>query len=90
LFENKTNLYSERFFTMAKLPVVTARECIRALEQIGFRVIRQRGSHITMRRDNPPGQVTVPEHKGRDLKPGTLRRVIKDAGLSVDEFRGLL
>ena len=73
---------------MAKLPIVSARECVRALKKAGFYVARQRGSHITLRRDNPPGRVTVPNHK--TMKPGTLHRVIKDAGLTVDEFVDLL
>ncbi len=73
---------------MAKLPVISARECIGALELAGFYIARQKGSHITLRRDLPPGRVTVPNHK--TLKPGTLSRVIKDAGLTVDEFIDLL
>ena len=55
---------------MAKLPVLSARECIAALEKVGFYVIRQRGSHITLRCDNPPGRVTVPNHK--ELRTGML------------------
>ncbi len=47
---------------MPKLPVLSARECITALERAGFNVIRQRGSHITLRRDNPPARMTVPNH----------------------------
>jgi len=73
---------------VAKLPVISAGERIRALEKAGFYVARQKGSHITLRRDNPPGRVTVPNHK--TMKPGTLNRVIKDAGLNVDEFVDLL
>jgi predicted RNA binding protein YcfA (HicA-like mRNA interferase family) len=46
-----------------KLPVVSARECIRALQKIGFEVNRQRGSHITLIRGDPPGRVTIPNHK---------------------------
>ncbi len=73
---------------MAKLPVISARECIRALEKAGFYIARQKGSHITLRRNDPLGRVTVPNHK--TMKPGTLSRVIKDAGLTVDEFVDLL
>jgi predicted RNA binding protein YcfA (HicA-like mRNA interferase family) len=73
---------------VAKLPVVSARECVKALGKIGFYVARQKGSHITMRRDAPPGRVTVPNHQ--TIKPGMLRRIINDAGLTVDEFRDLL
>jgi predicted RNA binding protein YcfA (HicA-like mRNA interferase family) len=73
---------------MAKLPVLSARECIAALQKAGFYVIRQRGSHITLRRDKPPARVTVPNHK--ELKTGMLRGIIRDAGLTVDEFIDLL
>ena len=73
---------------MPKLPVVSAGQCIKALEKIGYEVDRQRGSHITVIRDNPYGRVTVPNHK--ELKPGMLRRIIRDAGLTVTEFIDLL
>jgi predicted RNA binding protein YcfA (HicA-like mRNA interferase family) len=73
---------------VAKLPVLSARECIVALEKVGFYVIRQRGSHITLRRDSPPGRVTVPNHK--ELRTGMLRAIIRQAGLTVEEFSELL
>jgi predicted RNA binding protein YcfA (HicA-like mRNA interferase family) len=49
--------------------VLSARECIAALEKAGFYVSHQRGSYITLRRDTPPGRVIVPNHKA--LKKGT-------------------
>lgn len=73
---------------MAKLPVVSAREVIRALAKIGFYVVRQKGSHITLKNDDTNVTVTVPNHN--PLKPGMLRRIIRDARLTVDEFTGLL
>jgi predicted RNA binding protein YcfA (HicA-like mRNA interferase family) len=73
---------------MARLPVLSARECIAALEKAGFYVSHQRGSHITLRRDTPPGRVTVPNHK--ELKKGMLRGIIRQAGMTVDEFLELL
>ncbi len=59
-----------------------------ALQKAGFYVSRQKGSHITLRRDDPKGRVTVPNHKA--IKPGMLRRIINDAGLTVEEFIELL
>ena len=59
-----------------------------ALQKVGFVIIRQKGSHITLRRDAPKGRVTVPNHN--PLKPGMLHRIIKDAALTVDEFIDLL
>jgi len=73
---------------MPGLPVISARECIRALERAGYYISRQRGSHITLRRDDPPGRVTIPNHK--ELKSGTLRSILRQASLSVDEFLELL
>ena len=73
---------------MPKLPVVKASECIRVLQRVGFTVTRQKGSHITLHRPDPRGRTTVPNHG--TLKPGMLHRIIKDAGLTVDEFIDLL
>jgi predicted RNA binding protein YcfA (HicA-like mRNA interferase family) len=50
--------------------------------------MRQKGSHIYMRRDNPFMQISVPNHK--TLKPGTLRSLIRQSGLTVDKFNNLL
>jgi predicted RNA binding protein YcfA (HicA-like mRNA interferase family) len=59
-----------------------------ALERAGFTFLRQRGSHMILRRDNPRALVTVPDH--RAIKRGTLRGIIADAGLTVGEFIALL
>jgi predicted RNA binding protein YcfA (HicA-like mRNA interferase family) len=58
------------------------------LERGGFILQRQRGSHITMLRAEPFALVVVPDHK--ELDRGTLRAIIRQAGLSVDEFIELL
>jgi predicted RNA binding protein YcfA (HicA-like mRNA interferase family) len=73
---------------LGKLLVISGRECINALKKAGFLFKRQKGSHIVLRRDIPFGQVVVPDHK--ELDRGTLRAIIKQAGLSVDEFLNLL
>jgi predicted RNA binding protein YcfA (HicA-like mRNA interferase family) len=73
---------------MSKLPLISGRECIKALGKIGFYFKRQEGSHIVMRRDDPFSQVIVPDHK--ELDRGTLRAIIRQVGLSVDEFSKLL
>ena len=69
---------------MSKLPWLSGQECVAILLRFGFHVIRQRGSHIVMRRDDPFAQVTVPDHK--ELDRGTLRAIIRQSGLSVEEF----
>ena len=73
---------------MSKLPVVSGAECIKALEKVGFVVYRQKGSHITLVRADPKAQTTIPNHK--ELERGTLRAIIRQVGLSVDEFVALL
>ena len=73
---------------MSKLPVVSGRECIKALSKRGFHFKRQEGSHIVLRRDNPFAQVVVPDHK--ELDRGTLKSIIRMAGLSTDDFLKLL
>lgn len=73
---------------MSKLPSVSGRKCVKALTKSGFYFKRQEGSHIILRRDDPFSQVVVPDHK--ELDRGTLRSIIRMAGLSVDEFVKLL
>jgi predicted RNA binding protein YcfA (HicA-like mRNA interferase family) len=73
---------------MNKLPVISGRECVRALERAGFYLKRQKGSHLILRRDEPFAQVVVPDHKVLDR--GTLRAIVRHAGLSVGEFVNLL
>ena len=73
---------------MPKLPRVSSRECIRALEKAGFYFVRQKGSHIVMRRNTPFAQTVVPENT--EIPVGTLRSILHDADLSVEEFIDLL
>jgi len=53
---------------MSNLPRISGRECIKALNRIGFYSKRQEGSHVVLRRDDPFGQVVVPDHKELDLE----------------------
>ena len=69
---------------MTPLPRISGRECIKALEQIGFVVIRRESSHVILRRDSPFAQLVVPDHK--ELDRGTLRAIIRQAGLTVEQF----
>lgn len=73
---------------MSKLPVISGADCVKALGKAGFEVYRQRGSHITVVRKSPSSQTTIPNHK--ELDRGTLRAIIRQAGLTVDEFIALL
>jgi len=74
---------------VAKLPSdLSGRQVRAALERAGFVFRRQTGSHMILRRDAPYGRAVVPDHKA--IRPGTLRRIIADAGMTVDEFLYLL
>jgi len=73
---------------MSPLPQISGQECVRILESAGFYFKRQQGSHIVLRRDDPFAQVVVPNHKMLDR--GTLRAIIRQAGLSVNEFVELM
>ena len=74
-----------------RLPVLNGAEVIRALEKAGFVLVRTAGSHKVLdHRDDSSRTVIVPVHAGRDMKPGTLRGVIKQAGLTVEEFKTFL
>jgi predicted RNA binding protein YcfA (HicA-like mRNA interferase family) len=75
---------------MTELPVVTPRQVIRALQKAGFFVHHIRGSHYFLKHpDHPALRVTVAHHN-KDLKRGTLRAIVRDAGISVEEFVKLL
>jgi predicted RNA binding protein YcfA (HicA-like mRNA interferase family) len=74
-----------------RLPVVNGSAVLRALKRAGFNVDRIVGSHhVLVFPGDPTRTVTVPVHSGRDLKPGTLRSIIREAGFSVEEFNDLL
>ena len=73
---------------MSRLPVISGQTCMKTLAKVGFYLRRQRGGHLILRRDNPHAQVVVPNH--RELDKGTLRSIIRQAQLEVDEFIELL
>ena len=74
---------------MARLPVVSGRQLVRALEKTGYVVDRQKGSHIILRQTQTPfRRVTVPDH--RELAKGTLRAILREVGLTSDELVDLL
>ena len=69
---------------MSKLPVLSGQECVRALVRSGFYLKRRTGSHLILRRDDPFCQLVVPDH--RVLDRGTLRAILRQAGVDVEEF----
>ena len=68
-----------------KLPTdVSGQELVKALLRVGFVVNRQRGSHIVLRRASPFARVVVPDHK--QIRAGTLRQILTEAGLTVEDL----
>ena len=75
---------------MAKLPSLASRKVIQALIRAGFVEDRQKGSHLILIHPDTKGRTVVPVHSGRTIKEPLLRAIIRDAGLSVDEFIALM
>lgn len=71
---------------MPKLKRISGEETIRRLEKLGFQRIRQRGSHVALKKHTPDGDIgcVVPLHK--ELAIGTLHGILKQAKLSIEEF----
>ena len=73
---------------MTKLPVIAGRDLVRALQQAGFQLDRQKGSHMILFRADPPTTLSVPDH--RELDRGTLRALLRQAGVTPEELIRLL
>jgi predicted RNA binding protein YcfA (HicA-like mRNA interferase family) len=74
---------------LSKLKPVEAERIVKALAKIGFKSIRQHGSHLVMK--HPDGRITVvPVHKGEELGRGILRKIAKDAKISREELMQIL
>ena len=70
---------------MGQIPILKPREVIGILRDLGFELIRQKGSHCQFK--HPDGrQTTVPDHKGRDLAPFLTRQIAKDIGMTIEDF----
>ena len=74
---------------MTKLPIMSGRELCKALGKIGYFIDHQTGSHIILRNDEPPHRrLTIPDHK--EIAKGTFKSIMRQAGLTMDEFRDLM
>ncbi len=67
---------------MPELPRISGKDAIRAFERLGFAQVRQKGSHVVLRRDSKG--CVIPLHKS--LSAGTLKSAIRQAGITVEEF----
>jgi predicted RNA binding protein YcfA (HicA-like mRNA interferase family) len=75
---------------MPKLPVISGNQTIKCFEKIGYQVVRQRGSHVRMhhKSNSTKKPLTIPRH--RTLGKGLLRKLLRDAEISIEEFAKLL
>ena len=71
---------------MPRLPVLSGADIVKALERLGFTAIRQRGSHVVMRRGG--AGTVVPQH--REVKLGTLTGILRQAQVAADDFLAAL
>jgi len=75
---------------LTRLPQASGKEIIAALQRGGFVLTHVRGSHHYLRKAGASGLVVVPVHGNRALPAGTLRSILRQAGLSVDDLQDLL
>lgn len=73
---------------MSKLPVISGQQLVKALGKAGFQIDRRKGSHMMLYRADPPTTLSVPDH--RELDRGTLRSLLRQAGVSPEDFVRLL
>ncbi|MCL4438703.1 MAG: type II toxin-antitoxin system HicA family toxin [Candidatus Thermoplasmatota archaeon] len=73
---------------MPKLPIVSGKDAVKALSKVGFEFRRQVGSHMVLKRVKDGKRVTIPDHD--ELPKGTLRAIIRQCDLTVEEFIKLL
>ena len=71
---------------MPRMPRISSKEAIRALERLGFDRVRQTGSHVVMKKGTEEGEIgcVVPLH--RELKVGTLNSILKQAQITIEKF----
>jgi predicted RNA binding protein YcfA (HicA-like mRNA interferase family) len=73
---------------MPRRPVVSGREAVAAFRRAGWQISRRVGDHVIMEKEGMAATLSVPQHK--ELRPGTLHVLLKNAHLRADEFRQLL
>jgi predicted RNA binding protein YcfA (HicA-like mRNA interferase family) len=74
---------------LSVLPILSGKEVVKALVKLGYERDRQKGSHIVLRQNIYPfRRIVIPDHK--EISKGTLRAIIRETGLTVEEFRKLI
>jgi predicted RNA binding protein YcfA (HicA-like mRNA interferase family) len=74
---------------MSKLPILTGLELIKILEKVGFKNVRQKGSHVFLKHQD--NRITIiPVHKGKDIDRSLLRKILRDTKISPDNLKDIL
>ena len=73
---------------MSRLPILTGLELIKILEKVGFKIIRQKGSHVFLKHQDNRATI-IPVHKGKDIDRALLRKILRDTKISPDEFKDI-
>jgi predicted RNA binding protein YcfA (HicA-like mRNA interferase family) len=71
---------------LSRLGSYAGEEVVRAFHEAGWRIVRHKGSHIILTKEGHDATLSIPVHRGRNVKRGTLRDLIRDAGMTVEEF----
>jgi len=74
---------------LPKIPPISPNKLVKILEKEGFKVIRQKGSHVIMINSRKT-RIVIPVHPGKDIKPGLMRAILREAGISREKFLKLL
>jgi len=74
---------------LPKIPPISPNKIVKILEKEGFKVIRQKGSHVIMINSRKT-RIVIPVHPGKDIKPGLIRAILREAGISREKFLKLL
>jgi len=71
---------------LSRLGSYKGEEVVKAFQRAGWKITRQRSSHVILEKEGHEATLSIPVHKGKNVKRGTLRDLIKDARMSVDEY----
>lgn len=75
---------------MSRLPRITGKDILSAFTRHGYRLIHLRGSHHYLEPPDGQGLITIPVHAGKIVKPGVLKNILEQAGISVQDFIEML
>ena len=71
---------------MSHLGSYPGKEVVKAFQRAGWEISRRRGSHVILEKEGQEATLSIPVHKGKNVKRGTLRDLIRDAGMTIDQF----